>query len=197
MPADMAYSGMSANWSLFIANIEPPITPLGSGAMFPEAVEVKAFISDSRVATIWLRVMDGRPVLVGLCLGPNGDWRGATEISATEVHRLKVDELVRDAIQAVANNVFDATPATMRLYISDPALAGLSARRGKPMTDVALQAVAEIYTNEDNQHAPTKAVAEQLSLSPRQASRYVAAARKRGFIADGPTHSAEETKGEQ
>jgi hypothetical protein len=108
-----------------------------------------------------------------------------------------LDELVRDAIQAVANNVFDATPAAMRLHISDPALTGLSARRGKPMTDVALQAVAGIYTNEDNQHAPTKAVAEKLSLSPRQASRYVAAARKRGFIADGPTRSAEDARGKQ
>ena len=57
------------------------------------------------------------------------------------------------------------------------------ARRRRIVTDDLLRDVARIY-EEDTTGAPTRAVADKLFTSHRNAVRWVALARKRGFLAE-------------
>jgi hypothetical protein len=146
--------------------------------MFPEAADVKVYdLSDtSTVLTLRLRVLDGRPVLVGLEIGANGPQR---ELVAGDV-RLPIRELTEAAVRAVAVEIADAAPHPFRRDPGPEGEAALLARRRRAMTDDLLLKVAQVVR--DNPDRPTQQVSEQLNCSYRTAGRWVAAARERGHL---------------
>ena len=58
----------------------------------------------------------------------------------------------------------------------------VSSLRGRPVSDEDLRKVAEIV--KDNGFNPRKQLKETLNLSERTASRWIAEARRRGFLGD-------------
>ena len=172
-----------ASRAIYSVDIEGPIKPLSpGGAMFPESAIVQVLIADELVVTLRLRPIDGRPALVGVGFGPLGDWTTSEEISATDVHRVPVDDLVQDAVRAVAVNVAQAAPVPFRTDPAEAGTAALRVRRRRTMTDSLLSEVATIVLDDRNRDAPTRAVSEQLYCSYRTAGRWVAEARVRGLL---------------
>jgi len=80
------------------------------------------------------------------------------------IHPSATDEERSDAAQAAAGQ------------------SAIASRRRRMVTDALLRDVALIYAS-DATGAPTKAVSDQLFTSHRNATRWVALARKRGFLA--------------
>jgi hypothetical protein len=174
--------------SLVVGPIDGPVLPLATGAPFPQAATVRAYISDDRLVTLRLRVRAGRPALVGLTIGTHDrgpKWapsleRDAPEVTAAEVRALAVDRLVSSAVRAVALAVADATPAPFRYDGEAAATAALGSRRRRAMTEALLRegaAIAQAY--------PETAIAEvrrQLYCSERTAYRWISEARGRGLL---------------
>lgn len=187
LSANMAYTHLMMTRRAFVpSNWQGPIRPLATGAMFPASVDVLVYDldNDDRVVTLSLRSIDGQPVLVGLAFG-HVHPSVARELKATDVHSLPVKELTREAIRVVGLNVADATPFPFRR--DNPAAEGDSAvraQRRRGFTDAELEDVARVA--QANPEAPIEAVFRELAgpsyYSYRTAARWVAEARKRGFL---------------
>lgn len=166
-----------------VTRVEPPLRPLPTGALFPPSADVLVYeVSDDTddALTLHLRVIDGRPVLVGIeAVRLDG---GQRELTVEELRGLPLGHLTTSAVRAVGAAVAAAAPAP---YGRDPVLEGLAAvaaRRRRAMTDDLLSEVARIVNDEANADAPTEAVRRQLFCSYRTAGRWVAEARARGFL---------------
>jgi len=164
------------------ADVEGPLRPLRTGAMFPEAADVRFYYMPKVASYVVfdLRTIDERPVLVGIS-GFDVEDR-PRELTAAEIHALPVESLTVLAVRTVAACVASGAPAPFARDPSTEGAAAVQARRRHAMTDELLREVAAIVNDEENSRAPTQAVKEHKHCSYRTAARWVAAARERGFL---------------
>jgi hypothetical protein len=173
--------------------ITPPPTnlvELSDGTLFPEAVTA-TFIPQglSPFVEVSLEVQDGRPVLTRFAVVRRGP---ATRVTASDVHDLNVGEIVDGVIRALAAMAqADPNEVEMGRALRDEDAAERAAslaNNRRPVTDAQLQQAANIARA--NPYDPRKQVAEQLCTSERTASRWLAEARKRGFLTDEENEDA-------
>ncbi len=166
-----------------LRNLQGPIRPLHAGGpAFPAACDVWFVDREDggRRLTLSLRVIDGRPALVGLSVGPFAPTI-VREWTARDIHELPTDTLVDDAAAYIAANVADQRYEGH----GDPDAEGVAAvrvrRQRHPMTDDLLREVASVVTA-DRRGEPRRAVRNHFHTSERTASRWIALAKERGFM---------------
>lgn len=171
--------------------------------------EFRALIQDPETQldlTLDFAVIGGVVGLIRVCLEPLDR---AGFVTATQVHGLSLGK-VEDHVLASVVSAFHARrrraehgePPPEFRETSDPALGntllmwadkygfierlpagdGPVSRRGRPVRDEDLRRVAEIVKG--NPYDPRTEIRRQLNVSPRTASRWIAEAKKRGFIKD-------------
>lgn len=168
-----------------VTNIEGPGRPLyPGGPMFPAAADV-TFVdmrNEEVGVTLKLRVIEGRPALVGVVVGPILPTI-VHEISATDIHSLPIDELTDRAIFRAGGDFADSRTGAGHEDPSTEGTASVRTRRRHAMSDELLREVAEVVRAE-TRGEPRQAVRRHFHTSERTASRWIAAARERGFITD-------------
>jgi hypothetical protein len=162
----------------------PPVE-LTDGSKFPRSVQAWATVDDTPM-TLELVVENGRPVLTTLSIARRSGAKGA--LKASTVHEVPVDQVVRQTVEQVGRlmarlerfsdipwggdlppEAWDQMPDALRSY----------GRR--VVDDELLRQVATVVLS-DPLGMPNQAVKQQLHTSARNASRWITAARKRGFI---------------
>ena len=133
-----------------------------------------------------VELRDGSPVVTELSWksGPGQGEIRQKHLRQTDVARLATDLVVStiwhgevpvgESVDAAA---LRRSKATARRFVERQRLP----RTRRVMTPEFLQKVAEVY-RENISGAPTKAVGEAFSVQSRQASKYVDAARQRGYL---------------
>ena len=149
---------------------------LTDGSRFPRWVEAWATVDDTPV-TLTLEVEDGRPVLNSFLFGrPRGGKKGP--LTASMISKISVDQVVRKTIEDVGR--------FMARVDGVPDGTGASALRShgrRSITDSFLREVASVV-RDDLLGEPNQAVQRRLHTSSRNASRWITAARERGFLTD-------------
>jgi hypothetical protein len=124
------------------------------------------------------------------------DPRGERTITGTLLRKIPVDTLIRTARDLVAVQLFRKRDGSLDMRrVRRPGASGLveylkelerkrhHPRRGVQLSDDFLQRVAEAYENaESTGRPPTKTVSVEFDTSRPNASRWVAEARRRGFL---------------
>jgi hypothetical protein len=130
--------------------------------------------------------LPGEPVLVVLTIGYlDGQWvaealqivRGPLTKARIRTVAAEIDQLITEAVLCLST-MRPRIPAGPPDEVVEEAIRRRQRRRH--ITDDLLQEVAEIYLAAD--HAPAAAVKDHLQMSAAQVSRYIAAARERGFL---------------
>ncbi len=166
-----------------------PLTRLGGGQPFPSWALVSVLPSGSDpMVTLRLAVREGQPVATEVTLFVTGE--GA--VTKSDLRDLPLKEIIDRAVEKLASMGLAQTLEAERRWAPGmdlPTDEETSVRRDamalahqrRPITDALLHQVANIYRiNETG--APTKAVADMLYTSHRNATRWVAIARERGFL---------------
>ncbi len=162
-------------------NIQGPIRPLSTGAMFPASIDVRVLEGDDDpVVTLSFQTIEGRPVLVGVTIAPVHPL-AVREIKTEDLRSIRLKELVREAIRVVGIGVADAAPAP---YRRDPVQEGIAAQRSRKRRGLSDEEVSEVArVARENPNRPIQAVLEQiaapLSYSYRTAARWYAESKKR------------------
>lgn len=156
--------------------------------LVPETVTVE-LAGDAATPTTIARavVRDGVPRVVSLTFESR---EGEGEVRQSHLRATQLDALL-DLVAGFSVRVTEATDdrglPVVEIGVSDDgdprpeAVAAVRGARGnRKVTDALLREVAEVYRS--NMDAPTKAVRERYFVSERMASKYVQAARARGFL---------------
>ena len=134
-----------------------------------------------------MAVEDGRPVMTHFTVGRRP---GGSAVTASFIHGLPVGDLF-DQLVAYLDWGADLMqkgyddPNVVHLMPKDDERQAMGARavasqRGRLVSDEDLRKVAEIVVGND--YDPRKEVVRQLHLSDRTASRWIAEARRKGFL---------------
>jgi hypothetical protein len=178
----------------FMLRTATELVPLEDGSTFPHRCEVVAMgmamgWPETRLGIV---VEEGRPILESLLFerpvtlaSGKEHW---VEISASAIRKIPVEEVVQSAIEHVARQVAWQQGR-------DPHQAAATALRThgrRSITDELLREVAAAV-REDRLDMPNQAVRARLYCSSRTASRWIAAARARGFLEENElTNNKEE-----
>ena len=157
-------------------------------ATVQEVVNNAAFIGPEVLVQIVLH--DGRPEVdeVKVSRRP-GDPEIANEM-LREIPLNRIVERGLDQMESWARRVWAETspdspgpvgPESRHPHPYFAPFEAVETRRRRSITDKHLREVAAVY-NADTTGTPTKAVREQIPTSPRNAARWVALAKKKGFI---------------
>jgi hypothetical protein len=165
------------------------VVELGNGTLFLSELQVFARIHGTdEIVTLWLEVRDGRPIVTALMVAGAPD----VGVSVSAVHDLPLGAILDEVIARVGASTLalvrahQAAVAGRPHQFLSPEEASRARRgaavslRGKPVRDEDLRLVAEIVRS--SEYAPRKRVAEQLHLSDRTASRWIATAKDRGYL---------------
>jgi hypothetical protein len=154
-------------------HMAPPVE-LSDGSRFPGWAEVWATV-DGTPVTLTLRVEDGRPILDTFYVTRPRAAHGP--LRATTIHALPVDRIVAAAIEQIriAMDRFEGAADAKRLAVQ--------AYGRRRITDELLREVADVV-RADRLQMPNQAVQTKLHTSSRNASRWITAARERGFLDD-------------
>ncbi|MCF6391043.1 hypothetical protein L2K20_29135 [Mycobacterium sp. MBM] len=164
------------------------------GTTVPKWIELDTSGGAEPDRHVRVELRDGSPVLTELSwkAGP-----GQGEIRQKHLKQTEIAKLVTDLVVSVMPTT-DLVPVDSDLGRIEeaPEVAALRqskaaarkfvdrqrlARARRVITPELLQEVAKVYRDNIN-GAPTKAVGEMFNVQPRQASKYVDAARQRGFL---------------
>ena len=149
-----------------------PTVELADGTQFPQWCDFGAIIDNGPSISLRVIVEDGRPILDTFFVARQN---GATgPLTASAIHSIPVDKLFREAVPQIARFVAGLDG---RREGAAPAL------RGRRITDDLLKQVADVVRT-DPLNEPNKAVQRHLHCSSRTASRWIGAARDRGFLKD-------------
>jgi hypothetical protein len=169
---------------LLVAIEKGPLVDLANGAPFPSTLVARCKINDDRLLALTFKVEDGRPV-VTRCL-VEGVPSGAP-LSASVLHELQLGEIVDRIVATVGAFAYmdvgsegrdEATFAWPDVFRAGAR--ATSSLRGRPVPDNALAKVAEIVGRND--FNPRKQIRDELHVSERTASRWIAIARERGLL---------------
>lgn len=147
---------------------------LTDGSQFPSWFEARATVDDVPV-TLTIHVENGRPVLTSLTVDRPRHSTG--DLEASTVHKLPVGQLVRAAVEQ-GGYLMERTG-----HAGASGASALRARGRRSITDDLLREVAAVV-QDDPLGEPNQAVQRQLHTSSRTASRWIAAAKRRGFLSD-------------
>lgn len=148
---------------------------LSDGSKFPRWLKAWATVDETPLV-VELTVEDGRPVLTTLMVGRPSHTAGA--LKASTVHGIPVDQVVRKVVEDVGR---------LMERVDGQALpdgsGALKAYGRRVITDELLREVAE-HVRGDPHGKPNQAVARNLHTSSRNASRWISAAKERGFLSE-------------
>ena len=135
--------------------------------------------------SIRMAVHDGRPEVDEIKVVRRA---GDPEIKATTLSDIPLGQIADGATSAVTAFVYWLTQRTPGMdtdahnrAADEAGEAAVAVRRRRTITDALLREAAAVY-NADTTGKPTKAVREHFPTSQRNAARYVALAKERGFI---------------
>lgn len=157
------------------------LVELSTGGLFPASVEVAIEVDNGYLWRLRLGVEDRRPVVNRLDVERASTVSGAyagPPITATSLRDVPFEDMTRRAIEAAGRAAahWSGRPESG----DDAGVAAALARRRRPMTDALLRRVAQVARI--NPYDPRHQVAEQLSTSERSATRWIAEAKRRGFL---------------
>jgi len=159
------------------------------GVDLPTWIEYSATGGADPDIHVRLELRDGSPRVVEL------SWKaqpGQTEIRRKHLRQIDLDKFVTDLVVSMIEKPVPAgLSLTNKADIDQLREARRKARKfverqrlpreRRKMTDEFLRNVAEVY-RENISGAPTKTVGETFNVQSRQASKYVDAARQRGYL---------------
>lgn len=146
-----------------------PLVELADGRRFPAHAQVLVTLGGT-VATLWLAVEDGTPLLTQICVRRSG---ASGPLKASIVHALPVNQLADEAVGSIL--AFLAMGGT-----NDDNLTNQIPRRRAVDDDLLRQVARAVQA--DGRAEPNNAVRASIPCSKRTASRYIALARERGFL---------------
>jgi hypothetical protein len=156
------------------------------GVEVPRWIEMTTSGGPDPDSTVRVELRDGSPVVTELCWtsGPGQSDIKQKHLRNTDVAKLATDLVVStiwrgevpmgESVDAAA---LRRSKATARRFVERQRLP----RTRRVMTPEFLQEVARVY-RENIDSKPTKAVGEMFNVQSRQASKYVDAARQRGYL---------------
>lgn len=160
--------------------------------VFPERVVGVVHLHQGLTVHVALALEDGRAELVEYSVR-----RGAKPLTASTVHDLPagaiVDEVRRRAGTAAQSKARSGIVAPVYMFGAGSLFpdvdeasgrAAVQSQRGRPVRDEDLRAVGRIVR--DNPGRTVAAVKEQLHLTERTDSRWIAAAKKKGYDQGAP-----------
>ena len=130
--------------------------------------------------------LPGQPVLLVLTIGHmDGQWVAEElQILQGPIGKARIREVASEIDQLITEAVLCLSTMRPRIPDGPPDEVVEEAvrrrQRRRHITDELLHEVAEVYLAAE--HAPAAAVKEHLQMSAAQVSRYIAAARDRGFL---------------
>jgi hypothetical protein len=156
------------------------------GVLFPSKFTAYGRYGDGPALSLTFEVTGGQPVLRRVAIGDESD----AQLSASAVHALPLDQLINQAITTAAlqtqlvKRAFESTIGEPTFRSEDEQNAERIVRavsvRGRPIDDETLRRVAQLA--KANPFSYREDIKEQLNVSLRTASRWVAAAKNRGFL---------------
>ncbi len=169
---------------------------LSTGVLFPQNLLVMAQYADGPNLQLLLGVEDGQAIVSSLTISRNvpDNPPDCPPISASMVHDLPLGKIIDEVIARTATGFLALYRAHQAAQArrphqfltpeeADTARAGaLTSRRGRPVSNEALRAVAEIVRT--NSYDPRLQVQRELHVSQRTASRWIAEARSRRLITE-------------
>jgi hypothetical protein len=167
------------------------MTPLDSGFLFPSPIAVWVAPPGCPAVDVVLAVEHGEVVVTQVVVSraDNARTLDASALKSVPIRKI-IDEAKRRVGMYAAIGQEFANPRRSEGYLwmiapgdetfgLRPGTLG-GHRRGVPVTDAELQRVAEIVRS--TKYAHRAKVADELHLSLRTASRWIAEARRRGFL---------------
>jgi hypothetical protein len=177
-----------------------PFTKLADGVRFPAQSEMVALSSDLEsipIVMLRLRLNGDQPGCAGVVFE---QWPDGPSLTATAINDIDITELIDSAVgfQAIAArtpllpDTWPGWDGKGRLQLpggrglteeemNDIEKKAVALRRQRSVNTELLTEVAKVYMA-DTEGAPTIAVARELNASKRNATRWVALARKRGLL---------------
>jgi hypothetical protein len=171
------------------------VTKIEGGEWFPVKLTAFGRYASGPLLTLFFEVVDSRPALRSLRIGAE-EVDGEAEVTASVVHDLPLGQIIAETIARTATATLASARASEaraegrpHQFLTPEEVAStrrnaLVSVRGRPVGDETLRRAAEIVR--DHPYDYRQKVHELLPTSKRTASRYIAEARKRGFIEEGP-----------
>ena len=170
---------------------------LSTGVLFPQNLLVMANYDGGPSLQFLLAVEDGQAIVSSLTVSRNvlDCPPDCPPISATMVHELPLGQIIDEVIARTATGFLALYRAHQAALAGRPhqfltpdeaaatrAGARRGSRRGRPVSDEDLRDVAAIV--QTNTYDPRRQVREELNVSERTASRWIAEARSRGLVTE-------------
>jgi hypothetical protein len=182
---------------MLIMEIPPEGIELGdldTGTLFPTAITVTARLKNGPLIGLSLGIEGGKPVFRSSTFS-----RAPEEppLTPADIHDVPLGAIFDEVVARVATSAFAILRSNRAAAAGEPhrfvspeesqqiANAAMASRRGRPVRDQELLKVARIL--ESNQYDPRLQVVRELSVSPRTASRWIAEARRRGYVKEEGT----------
>lgn len=160
------------------------LTALSDGTPFYDNVTIAMSVRGRPDVSLVLGVEDGRPVLNKIVIerstGPRGRLHGGPAFTAGGVHSMPFEDITRKGIAAIALAAARNSGESNEVAAVTSAL---GTRKRRLLSADHLRKVAEIVR--DNPETPTQAVKEQMFTGYRNASRWISAAKDKGFLNEG------------
>jgi len=154
-----------------------PMSRLPDGSPFPEWLEVGATVDGEVGISLRLVLENGTPVLDRIEMArPHG---AGKPLTASRIHAVPVDGVVQKAITLAADHFRGSEDSAGTADL-------LRAHGRRSITDELLREVASVVAK-DTRGKPNLAVQTEMHTSSRNATRWIKAAKERGFLSEGAT----------
>lgn len=186
-----------AQWFFVMQTSEDiDVVQLEGGAWFPQEVLVRGRYRNGPPLLMVLGARDGKAQLFSFTVGEPRDG-DSPAIAPAAVHDLPLGQILDRTITGIAeliplmrhaaeSNASGGPRWLTADQIADAKAIGASARRGRPVRDETLREVADIVcTYEDIDYR--EEVRRRMQVSQRTASRWIAAAREKGYLTQEAT----------
>ena len=171
--------------------VTPPtakLVELRDGTLFPDLFSVTVFRKGVHpLVELTIEVKDGKPALMQFAVKGFGE----LVLTPTMIRKVNVSDMFESTVRAVAAMAEASPQSVLTMSAAANPTAGeraaVLARRGRPVDDTTLRRVAKIVkAHRDINYR--EEVANQIPTSLRTASRYIDAAKKKGYLTEEDFH---------
>jgi len=159
------------------------VVQLANGEPFVDGIQITRQEAGAPMITLTLVVEDGQPILESIFFRRSGKSQNPDDptprIKASDIHDVALERLVRSAIRAVVQTLASEMGMEDAGAVAESVL---GTRRRRRLTDALLEEVAAAASA--NPDTPTQSVSVELGTSHRNATRWIAEAKRRGFITE-------------